>query len=446
MARNDKRDSGRPSEPAGKSPAPVSPPSSPPTAPPNDSALSGFFRWLLSRTARQANAMCKHVRKLLNHQRDILAPKAIEDIEGALLNVRNTVAAGAAKAEVETQLTELEKTANKWFKPYPNAVFRENVEVLLVALTVAMGVRTFFMQPFKIPTGSMQPTLYGVTSQTLDKDFVIPTGWQRVKEWFHGISYVHLTADQDGEFDVDEIEPPFRVFIFNIYQRVHFAGKAHTIWFPPDFGSLTLQQRAELRGKEFFHKGDDIIKVQLSAGDHLFVDRLTYNFRPPERGDIVVFETHGIVNLGRDQQDTFYIKRLVGLGGETLSLKEDYRAVGVPTQDGLAAVPVGHLVVNGQALSASTPHFENLYSFYGAKTGYAQIPYKENHYYGHALLRGLAPGREFHVGPTNYFVMGDNTMNSSDSRFWGDFPQQKVIGRALFVYWPVTDRFGLGQH
>ena len=63
----------------------------------------------------------------------------------------------------------LEKVANKWLKPYPNAAWRENVEVLLVALAVAMGIRTFFLQPFKIPTGSMQPTLYGVTSREPDQ-------------------------------------------------------------------------------------------------------------------------------------------------------------------------------------------------------------------------------------------------------------------------------------
>jgi signal peptidase I len=49
---------------------------------------------------------------------------------------------------------------------------------------------------------------------------------------------------------------------------------------------------------------------------------------------------------------------------------------------------------------------------------------------------------EFHVEPQHYFVMGDNTMNSSDSRFWGDFAEEKVIGKSFFVYWPITDRFG----
>jgi signal peptidase I len=42
--------------------------------------------------------------------------------------------------------------------------------------------------------------------------------------------------------------------------------------------------------------------------------------------------------------------------------------------------------------------------------------------------------------------MGDNTMNSSDSRYWGPFPKDRVIGKSFFVYWPITDRFGWGYH
>ena len=108
-----------------------------------------------------------HVQKLLNHQRDILSPQAVEAIQAAMAGCQRAVASNADKTALEKQMENLEQAANKWLKPYPNAAWRENVEVLLVALAVAMGIRTFFLQPFKIPTGSMQPTLYGVTSENL---------------------------------------------------------------------------------------------------------------------------------------------------------------------------------------------------------------------------------------------------------------------------------------
>jgi signal peptidase I len=124
-------------------------------------------------------------------------------------------------------------------------------------------------------------------------------------------------------------------------------------------------------------------------------------------------------------------------------LKQDYEVTGVP---GMGTVPVGHLVVNGQSLSASVPRFENLYSFSGASTRAKVVPFHENHYYGHAMIMGLAPGAEFHTKPGHFFVMGDNTMNSLDSRYWGDFPQNQVIGKSFFVYWPISERFGWGYH
>src|SRR5207248_5755678 len=102
--------------------------------------------------------------RLLNHQRDVLSPQAVEAVRTALTDIRKAVTENGEPEQLEKQMENLEKVANKWLKPYPNAAWRENIEVLLVALAVAMGIRTFFLQPFKIPTGSMQPTLYGVTS------------------------------------------------------------------------------------------------------------------------------------------------------------------------------------------------------------------------------------------------------------------------------------------
>ncbi len=407
----------------------TSPPSAPASAAAETprSASPVILRWFLSKTVRQATAMRKHVLKILNHQRDILAPQAIEAVETAMASCQRAVAEDADKPALEKQMENLEKVANKWLKPYPNAAWRENVEVLLVALSVAMGIRTFFLQPFKIPTGSMQPTLYGVTSENLinEPNFKIPTGLTRVRQWFEGVSYIHIVAKDDGPLQV--VERPVRILIFNLWQKLVVGGHTYMIWFPPDYGAGpggSLEARAGLRFDQVFHKGDDIVKLRVNAGDHLFVDRTTYNFRPPKRGEIIVFETKGIYSLPQDQ---FYIKRLVALGGERVQLGDDR-----------------HLIINGKRLDATTPHFENVYSFNPKE------PPRDSHYAGHVNYPFLAPYFQDKpdgvvVAPDHYMVMGDNTMNSLDSRAWGDFPASNVIGKSFFVYWPITDRFGWGN-
>ncbi len=435
------------------------------------------IRWFTSKAVREACAMRKHVHRLLSAQRDVLSPVALGALTAAMNELQTAIADGANAGKIRIKAEELEFAANKWVKPYPHPVWRENVEVLLVAVAVAMGIRTFFVQPFKIPTGSMQPTLYGVTSVPdfsrinlngwdqaaiqaamgdqfkVQTALTIPGGWERFKEWFQGISYVHVVARNDGP--ITDISPMRRFLIFNIKQTIWIGGVAHTMWFPPDFGEAPMEYRSGLAAKHFlnpqrvYHQGEDLVKLRVSAGDHLFVDRLTYNFRKPERGEIVVFETRGIPEEMRDRfnppipPDEFYIKRLVGLGGETLSLAKDYEVADTPPYG--TTVPVGHLVVNGKPLSASTPHFENLYSFSNPPAHTNLLVYHDNQYYGHAMMQDLSPGSEFQVRPDCDFVMGDNTMNSLDSRYWGDFPSQYIIGKSFFVYWPITSRFGWGN-
>lgn len=395
-----------------------------------------ILSWFVSRTVRQANFLRKHVQKLLNHQRDILPPQAVENVQRGIDDLKERVGQGTEKATLEKQMEELEKVAQKWLKPYPNAAWRENIEVLLVALAVAMGIRTFFLQPFKIPTGSMQPTLFGVTSENLleDPDAKIPTGLQRVRDWFAGISYLQLTAEEDGE--LLQVSKPWRLLIFQIRQTLQVGNRTYTLWFPPDYGSSSLEARAGFRYRQSFRKGEPILKLKVQAGDHLFVDRLSYNFRRPERGEIVVFETKGIPEAQRNRAgipgDQFYIKRLVGLGGESIELGDDR-----------------HLVINGKRLDSSTPHFERIYSFDPSK------PPRDSHYSGHINskhFRGFGNPTPYfderpegvRIPPDYYMVMGDNTMNSLDSRAWGPFPSEYVIGRSFFVYWPITPRFGWG--
>ncbi|HEX7577287.1 MAG TPA: signal peptidase I [Verrucomicrobiae bacterium] len=406
-----------------------------------------ILRWLFSKTLREACALRNHVRRLLNAQRDLMTPAASQLVQGALLELQSAIGGRVKKKELLKQMDALEKVAGKWLRPYPHAAWRENVEVLLVALAVAMAIRTFFLQPFKIPTGSMQPTLFGVTSQDLpgDKNFKMPAGWERVKEWFAGVSYVHVVAQNDGELQAVEpqeqlsngqlevVEPPTRILIFNIKQTSSIGGVPHTIWFPPDLGEAPLEYRAGLKAGRFYHKGEEVVNLQVRAGDHLFVDRLTYNFRKPERGEIVVFETRGIPEGRRVNPpywnippDQFYIKRLVGLGGEKMKIGDDR-----------------HLVVDGKRLDASTPHFENVYSF-----DPKEAPH-ESHYSGHVTSPQMPffpnSSATYQIPDGHIMVMGDNTLNSLDSRYWGDFSESCIIGKSFFVYWPLTKRFGIGQ-
>src|SRR6185295_18368885 len=136
--------------------------------------------------------MLKHVGKILSAQRDILAPQAVAAMETAMQDLKHTIATQTSKKALLEGMTALESAANKWLKPYPNAGLRENVEVLLVAIGVAMAIRTFFLQPFKIPTGSMQPTLYGITYENLMErpEVQMPNAISGFfKFWLTGISY-----------------------------------------------------------------------------------------------------------------------------------------------------------------------------------------------------------------------------------------------------------------
>ena len=149
----------------------------------------------------------------------------------------------------------------------------------------------------------------------------------------------------------------------------------------------------------------------IMPGDQLFVQRLAYLFARPQRGDIVVFRTKGIEGL---PAKTFYIKRIVGLPGERIRIEPP------------------NLIVNDHPVTE--PAIFTTIS--KASDGYAGFTLAA---YATPLGAFLSkPTDEVTLGPDEYCVLGDNTRNSRDSRYWGAVPERSIIGKATRIYWPFT--------
>jgi len=140
------------------------------------------------------------------------------------------------------------------------------------------------------------------------------------------------------------------------------------------------------------------------------VDKFSYNFVKPHRGDVFVFRTKNIPDIG--DQTQFYIKRLAGLPGDTLRIEPP------------------KLFVDGKVVEGFG--FERVME---GRDGYRG--------YGPGHLAMSDPTKTFQVPKHSYFAMGDNSYNSFDSRWWGPVPERNLVGRGLFVYWPFIPHWGL---
>ncbi len=144
------------------------------------------------------------------------------------------------------------------------------------------------------------------------------------------------------------------------------------------------------------HVNGDSMNVTLEDGDNLIVDKLSYRFKDPERYDIIVFPY-------RYQEKTYYIKRIIGLPGETVQIID------------------GMVYIDGEMLPES---------------------------YGKEVMEyaGIA-SESIELAEDEYFVLGDNRNNSSDSRdpSVGNVHKDQIIGKAFVRIWPLN-KFGILKH
>ena len=188
---------------------------------------------------------------------------------------------------------------------------KEWLDTLVVAISVAMAFRAYFYEPFKIPTGSMQETLWGYhTRAGVEKGT-----WDRfplsLLKWaFTGERVLDLKAPVTGMVRCAPRRDGFATVC---------VGTSPKAW------SLPTDACRELHGK-FVREGETFWKGSVTTGDFIFVNRWKWNFFKPQDGQVMIFSTTGIAQL---PQGTHYIKRMKARPGETYVL--EHPVEGFPT-------------------------------------------------------------------------------------------------------------------
>jgi signal peptidase I len=310
------------------------------------------------------------------------------------------------REKIHSAADTLDKTLHKLTPVTWESHWRENCEVILVAIVVAVGIRSYFLQPFKIPTGSMQPTLNGIVGYLNTEP--PPNILQQIGDFIiRGRNYINVVSREDDQ--VLEIAPKKILFFFT-FSRLICQHQNFLVYASPD----TLGHDFNVLPGRMYHRGEIIARGAIDTGDQVFVDKFSYNFMKPHRGDVFVFRTNHIPGIRADPEagSPFYIKRLAGLPGDTLRIDPPF------------------LYANGK--KAEGYGFERVMSAKPPYRGYAL---------GHEYLS--QPDRSFTVPQNGYFALGDNSYNSYDSRYWGAVPDVNLVGRGLLVYWPFYPHWGL---
>lgn len=407
---------------------------------------------------KHGRLLIRHAEKLLRYRKDVLSESAISELKTQIGKLKKALQARDKQA-VKAESEQLHTLYLQRMPTPKDAAWRENIEVILVAIIVAIGIRSYFLQPFKIPTGSMQPTLNGIIGHKhfYQNESDIPgdqktwyehrdNGWylsgyssqdagpgivRQIGEFITlGRNYINVVARADDQ--ILRVDQKKFLFFFTFSQIVgqHENYMVYAPW-------ETLRDYWNVTPGRSLRKGEVVARGAIDTGDQVFVDKFSYNFVKPHRGDVFVFRTDSIPGIdprvgafrfmrpsatAADESAPFYIKRLVGLPGDGLRIEPPLLYVNekLPDEFGLKRV-----------MSAILP-----YRGYTQGREGVDVAWR-----GGTIHVDLAA--PFRVPEHGYFAMGDNSSNSLDSRYWGPVPEENLVGRGLFVYWPFNRHWGL---
>ncbi len=392
--------------------------------------------------------------KVYHFRRDVLTAGQVTELQSRTAELKAQVKEKAGAEKLKLAIERLEEVLRRTGGAiYPKTALVENVEFFLVAAIVILGIRTYFVQPFKIPTNSMWPTYNGMTPEVWKDPAQAPGPAAKLfRLAAFGARHKEVVAPASGRVRIELNRGTGRLDYKRVPGRTWLIfparDKEYTFYIgdtpaklqvPEDFnfdwafrdatglgGNALIEHidQAEARrtGTLWVNldqpaiAGKPIISFDILTGDQLFVDRISYHFMRPQVGQGFVFRTDHIKSpymVDRDtgqQIEQYYIKRLVGVPGDTLEVKE----------------PV--LYRNGQPITGADAFDKNAH--------------RAERYPGYGAIGLLEAGQTVTVPPEKYFAMGDNSADSADGRYWGYVPAKDVVGRPLFVYFPFTRHWG----
>ena len=396
--------------------------------------LDSWLSWFTPTWRRQGYEMAQAIRRYVNMRRHCLSPDELEICEARLTELRAALLRWDREETIRiTKRSDLQCAVMPGFS---RGAVVEMVESFFIIMVVFLGIRTYYAQPFRIPTGSMQPSLNGIIVKHVDK---IPALPQRLLDKvMTGASYVEAVADHPKR--IVSIAERSKWILFT--ETVLTFDDSSTVVVPSARG--TVMQYLKDRGKAVesvmgihmgtYQAGELIIRARVDAGDMVVVNRLAYHFRKPKRGETFVFDTRGIntsmtsagaARLAEQSNATHYIKRLCGLPGDTLFVQSPYLLVN--------GKPAGESTIS--RVAAGQPPFN--------REGYQQL---SSSLQPGAWLTDLSPmSLRNPASPIlrEYAAFGDNTTNSLDSRYWGPVRQFNLVGPAAFTLWPFTEHWGI---
>ena len=404
-----------------------------------------FFSSPNKKARKEAQDAYQMAQKIYDYRRDILPEKDRESLKDLIEQMKGLLKDRATPAETfRSLMKEMEpvmKRTGGYF--YPKHFIADNAEMLLFAAILAIGVRTFFLQPFKIPTNSMYPTYNGMTAEVYLQEEQPSVLLRPLRFLTLGAKHFKVEAENGGELAVST-EPelvPGRKWLVIPTQKVRYTfyidDTPVAVDLPKEFdirqvldplleGRVRIMDRMPdgtrvLKTGIVAEAGEPAFSFDLLTGDQLFVDRFSYHFTRPEVGDPIVFRTDNLEFIDRNNRNMYYIKRAVGGPGDTLLID-----------------PPG-LLRNGE-WNTGAKAFEKNRLLEGEYPGYVYAGASRN--YPIPFFKG---DEAVTIPEGYYFAMGDNSPNSADSRMWGFVPQTEMVGRAFFIYYPFSHRWGLAE-